>query len=61
MNQKIVQLKEESFKNIKNRSVEIAIKSIEHLLKNSIDKTKLDNLYLKNLSEIKSFLQKKTI
>ncbi len=61
MNQKISQMREESLKNIKKRSIEIAIKSVEHLIKTSIDKNKLNNLYSKNIEEVKNLLKDKTI
>ena len=57
MNQKISQLKDEAFRNIQNNSIEIAIGSIEHLLKTSIDKSKLDNLYSKNLNDVKALIK----
>ena len=43
--QKIVQLKENALKDIKNISVKISIEAVENLIKNSIDKNKLENLY----------------
>ena len=61
MNQKISQLKENSIKDIRNKAILIAVKSIEHLITNSIDKSKLDNLYSKNLAEVKILLKSKSI
>ena len=47
-------------KDIKNASIEIAISSVEHLLKNSLDKSKLDKIYLSSLEETKLALKKKS-
>ena len=55
--QKIIQMKENALKDIKNLSVKIAIESVEKLIKNSIDKSKLENLYAKSLEETKNFLK----
>ena len=38
---------------IKNLSVKISVKTAESIIKNSIDKNKLENLYAKNLEQIK--------
>jgi len=40
--QKIVQMKENALKDIKNISVKISMEAVEHLIKNSIDKSKLE-------------------
>ena len=58
--QKIRQMKKQVFKDIKNLSIKIAISSVEKLLKNSIDKAKLDKLYLDSLEETKLALKKKS-
>ena len=50
---KIMQMKENALKDIKNLSVKISIKTAENIIKNSIDKNKLENLYAKNLEQIK--------
>ena len=44
--ERIKQMKNQALKDIKNASVKIAIESVEKLLKNSIDKSKLDKIYL---------------
>jgi len=54
------QMKEQAIKDIKNASIEIAISSVEHLLKNSLDKSKLDKIYLSSLEETKLALKKKS-
>tara|TARA_B100001093_G_C26330185_1_gene801483 strand:+ start:152 stop:649 length:498 start_codon:yes stop_codon:yes gene_type:complete len=58
--QRIKQMKNQAFKDVKNLSVKIAIKSIERLLENSLDKNKLDKLYLSSLEQTKLALQKKS-
>ena len=56
--QKIFQIKENAIKDIKNISVRISIEAVESLIKNSIDKNKLANLYIKNLEQTKIALKK---
>ena len=55
--QKIVQMKENALKDIKNISVKISIETVENLIKNSIDKNKLENLYSKSLEQAKIALK----
>ena len=55
--QKIVQMKENALKNIKNISVKISMEAVEHLIKNSIDKNKLEKLYIKSLGQAKTALK----
>jgi len=55
---KIKQMRDQAFKDIKNTSVKIAIKSVERLLKNSLDKNKLDKIYSSGLEETKLDLKK---
>ena len=55
--QKIVQMKENALKDIKNISVKISMEAIEHLIKNSIDKNKLEKLYIKSLEQAKTSLK----
>ena len=50
---KIQQMKENALKDIKNLSARISIKTAENVIKNSIDKNKLESLYKKNLEQIK--------
>jgi len=59
--QKIIQMKEGALKDIKNASVKISIDSAEHIIKNSIDKKKLEKLYLKNIEQTKSALKNSII
>ena len=55
---KIIQMKENALKEIKNISIKISIESVENIIKNSIDKNKLDKLYAGSLEEIKKSLKK---
>ncbi len=55
--QKIIQMKENAIKDIKNVSVKISIESVEHLIKKSIDKDKLEKIYIKSLEEAKTSLK----
>ena len=55
--QKIVQMKENALKDIKNISVKISIEAVEKLIKNSIAKNKLENLYIKSLEQTKVALK----
>tara|TARA_X000001036_G_scaffold136152_1_gene128918 strand:+ start:630 stop:1127 length:498 start_codon:yes stop_codon:yes gene_type:complete len=58
--ERIKQMKNQALKDIKNASVKIAIESVENLLKNSIDKSKLDKIYLSSIEETKLALKKKS-
>ena len=55
--QKIVQMKENALKDIKNISVKISMETVENLIKNSIDKDKLEKLYTKSLEQTKTSLK----
>ena len=55
---RITQMKENALKEIKDISVKISIEAVESLIKNSIDKNKLENLYNKSLDQTKSSLKK---
>ena len=56
--QKIKQMKENAIKDIKNTSIKIAIESVKKIISTSVDKSKLDNLFDKNLKETKAELKK---
>ena len=58
--ERIKQLKNQALKDIKNASVKIAIESVEKLIKNSMDKSKLDKIYSSSLEETKLALKKKS-
>ena len=55
---KIIQMKEAALKEIKNVSIKIAVDSVKKIITTSIDKSKLDNLFEKNLEETKVALKK---
>tara|TARA_A100001015_G_scaffold183675_1_gene204346 strand:- start:935 stop:1432 length:498 start_codon:yes stop_codon:yes gene_type:complete len=59
--EKINQMKNQAIKDIKNLSVDIAIRSVEKIIKNSIDKKKLDKIYLSSIEETKKILKNKSI
>ena len=58
--ERIRQLKSQAEKDIKNASVKIAIESVEKMIKNSLDKSKLDKIYNNSIEETKLALQKKS-
>jgi F-type H+-transporting ATPase subunit b len=58
--ERIKQLKNQALKDIKNTSVIIAIEAVEKLLKNSLDKSKLDKIYVSSIEETKLALKKKS-
>ena len=55
---KINQMKEAALKEIKDNSVKLAIESVKKAISTSVDKSKLDELFEKNLDETKSELKK---
>ena len=55
---KIAQMKDSAIKDIKNASVKIAVDSVKKIITTSIDKSKLDTLFQKNLEETKEELKK---
>ena len=57
---RVKQLKNQALKDIKNTSVRTAIESVEKLLKNSLDKSKLDKIYTSSIEETKLALKKKS-
>jgi len=59
--EKIKQMKMQAIKDVKNSSVDIAIRSIEKIIKNSIDKKKLDKIYISSIDETKKILKNKSI
>ena len=59
--EKIKQMKTQTIKDLKNSSVDIAILSLEKIIKNSIDKKKLDKIYISSIDEAKKILKNKSI
>ena len=55
---KIAQMKESAIKEIKDTSIGIAVNSVKKIITTSVDKSKLDNLFEKNLEETKFELRK---
>ena len=55
---KISQMKETALKEIKDNSIRLAVDSVKKIISNSIDKSKLDILFEKNLEESKIALKK---
>ena len=58
--ERIRQLKNQAEKDIRNASVKIALESVEKLIKNSLDKSKLDKIYTSSIEETKLALKKKS-
>ena len=54
-------LMHKAIKDVKNSSVDIAISSVEKIIKNSIDKKKLDKIYISSIEEAKKILKNKSI
>ena len=55
--QKITQMKENALSDIKNISIKIIIQTVKNLIKNSIDKNKLEKIYTKSLEQTKIALK----
>jgi F-type H+-transporting ATPase subunit b len=55
---KISQMKEAALKEIKDVSIKIAVDSVKKIITTSVDKSKLDTLFQKNLDETKEELKK---
>jgi len=55
---KISQMKEASIKEIRDNSIRLAVESVKKLITTSIDKSKLNNIFEKNLEESKIALNK---
>ena len=55
---KIIQMKDIALKEIKNVSIKIAVDAVKKIITTSIDRSKLDKLFDKNLEETKVSLKK---
>ena len=53
-------MKENAIKEIQDTSIKIAIDSVKKIITTSVDKSKLDTLFQKNLNETKEELKKLT-
>ena len=58
LSEKIDQMKNEAINEIKNTSIQISMEAVEKIIKNSIDKKKLDRFYEENLNQAKTTLKK---
>ena len=58
--ERIKQMKKQALKDIRNASVKITINSVESLLKNSLDKNKLNKIFISSVEETKLALKKKS-
>ena len=54
-------MKNQAIKDVKNSSIDIAVRSVEKIIKNSIDKKKLDKIYISSIDEAKKILKNKSI
>ena len=59
--EKIKQMKTQAIKDVRNSSINIAILTVEKVIKNSIDKKKLDKIYISSIEETKKILKNKSI
>ena len=59
--EKIKQMRKQAIKEVRNYSIEIAVQSVEKIIKNSIDKKKLDKIYISSIEETKNILKNKSI
>ena len=57
---RIKQMKNQALIDIKNASVKISIQSVEVLLKNSLDKNKLNKIFVSSVAETKLALKRKS-
>ena len=55
---KIIQIKDTALKEIKDVAVKIAVESVKKIINTSVDKSKLDVLFNKNLEDTKIVLKK---
>ena len=53
-------MKENALKEIRNVSIKISLESVGHLIKNSIDKSKVEKFYSRSLEQIKTELKDTT-
>jgi F-type H+-transporting ATPase subunit b len=57
---RIKQMKNQALKDIKNASVKMSIQAVEILLKNSLDKNKLNKIFTTSVEETKSAFKRKS-
>ena len=59
--EKIKQMKTQAIRDVKNSSIDVALHAVEKIIKNSIDKKKLDKVYISSIDEAKKILKNKSI
>ena len=57
VDEKIFRMKENALKDIRNTSIKISMDAVKHLMQNSIDKNKIEKLYLGSLEQTKIALK----
>ena len=57
---RIKQMKNEALRDIKNASVEVSFQAVEVLLKNSLDKNKLNKIFISSVEKTKEALKRKS-
>jgi len=57
---RIKQMKNQALKDIKNASVKISVQAVGVLLKNSLDKNKLNKIFISSVEETKEALKRKS-
>ena len=57
---RIKQMKNQAIKDIKNASVKISVQAVEVLLKNSLDKNKLNKIFISSVEKTKEALKRKS-
>ena len=50
-------MKENALKDIKNISIKVSVEAVKHLIKNSIDKNKIEKIYTESLDQVKNSLK----
>ena len=55
--QKIAQMRDGAIRDIKSISVNVSLQTVEHLVSNSVDKSKLEKLYTNSLEQAKTSLK----
>ena len=55
--EKIEKMKNNALKDIRNVSIRVSVETVQHLIKNSIDKNKIEKIYSDSLQEIKTSLK----
>ena len=58
--ERIKQMKNQAIKDIKNDSVKVSIQAVEVLLKNSLDKNKLNKIFASSIEDTKLAFKRKS-